>query len=223
MKKYIDIAIAFICSILVILFLIYQSELKDFNQYNLLSIRNYSFIYIGFYFFFVLKSKSDFILSFPNHLCITQINRIELFILELKRALLQPIMIIILVTYCIFNLITLINSELKINFILFDFSLLLYQYIFFVCLMVFLKNFLKKEGVNIISIMIITIITLNIAGKTFDQNIYFLLNPFVGWLKIIDIISFDSFLLKILSLKLVIASCSIIMIKLTKKQIVWHV
>jgi len=51
--------------------------------------------------------------------------------------------------------------------------------------MVFVKKLFKKDGIDLIMIMCNTIAVLTITGRTFDDNIWFLFNPFVGWLNFV--------------------------------------
>jgi hypothetical protein len=220
MKIYIDTAIGLISLLIIALFFYYRNEFLILKQFDLLAIRNYLFFNIGTYFFFLLKSKRNSSVRFPyRYLFGDNLGKSQYYLFEFKEALFQPGMIIMVFTYATINTIMMIDFGYGLLMIFFDLLLLGFQYLFFLWLMLFLKNLFKNEGVNIIMIMCNAIVVLSFAGRAFDQNIYFLLNPFVGWINFIDILPINFVEIKLLILISLMLFVGLIIIFLTKKLI----
>lgn len=120
-----------------------------------------------------------------------------MFFEDFKIAIVQYPAILILLTYIFTNFIILSDSNFSLLHILYDTSLTGLQFLFFVWLLVSIKNLAFKNPVNLILIMVLSINLLNLLGNVFNDYIYFLLNPFGGWVYGLTFISEQSWLFKI--------------------------
>ncbi|GEM_PF-3928498 len=223
MKKGIDSLIVIISLVLLFFFVFKSQNIGVLSDFEIMSFRNYLFFFCGLYYYISFKSSFDLVSLYANNLLITPIGRLELFKIELKRAISRFPVVFLLFTYISINCVFLNSVENTLFYIVYDTVLVLLQYFYFYWLIVFVKNFFLKDSINFILIITISIGTLNSAAKTFDKNIYLLLHPFGGWIYALNFMDNQSMLLKICVLLILICGLGFFMCWATKKYIKWHV
>ncbi|MGY6559776.1 MAG: hypothetical protein ACXIT9_10915 [Nitritalea sp.] len=217
--KHLAPSIGLISFFLIILFFFYPNGFAEMSDFDFLALKNYLFFNIGIYYFFLLKlNESTITGSSDEHLNGSASSR-QIFFSQYKRSITQVPMLVILAAFAIFIGIIKIKLGVSLPEIIFELLILGFQYLFFVWLMVFIKNGFKKHGVDLIMIMCNIIGLLTIAARTFDESFWLLFNPFVGWINFILIWPFESTALKIISAFILMAVVYSITLFLTKKFI----
>jgi len=222
MKKIIHI-IYYITALSLLLITFYANKVLILSDFEILFYRNAFFFFNGIFLLLYLNLKINLLISNSNNLLVTRHTRMNIFTLEYKVLLTQPPLVFSLFSYSVFNIIVLLNNKESMDYIVFDLIVIIIQYFYFNWFLLFTKNFFPKDSKNFVMIIVVLISSINILGNNMNENIYVLLNPFVGWIYIFNLIEVDS-----LPLKATILICACIavfaMIKfLTGKFINWHV
>jgi len=181
----------------VIVFVFFTNSITEVNHYDRLFVRNMVFFVIGIYFFVYFGGGAKLGLEDAIPTKNPATVRIDLFFDDFKKAIAQYPAILILLTYIFTNFIILSDSNFSLLHILYDTSLIGLQFLFFVWLVVSIKNISFKNPVNLILIMVLFINFLNLLGNVLNDNIYFLLNPFGGWIYSLNFISEELWVIKI--------------------------